>query len=605
MNRAMAMGVSATGTRSGTAVWLWGALCLIALGRPESRADDCEIDAAAKYQGVESCVSCHSTVDTGLRRSLCRLNEATVSRTTDRHSLSHRILEESEITTRMAGKLGVEAKQLVKTEACLACHVGWTPDWGPVESRKGWLKDGVSCEACHGPSSLYNDPHQKAEWRQLSGCDKTRQGLFDLRDPVRKAEVCLSCHVGDHEQGRFVTHAMYAAGHPPLPSFELATYLEQMPPHWRKLSEKGPLFKSSTEQSPGYVTSREDYLKVNPLVEFEGDLRDLRVGALMTLRASLLLAGGPVAKPGSTPPWADYAQFDCQACHHDLSDPGYRQARYLGQVTRKDPGRVPFGRLRPFEWAERLARVAVADSDRIEFVQAELNRVRGAFVVDPLGQRGLLQQLLHTPGEGVSDKLREWAGELSRQSVTPEVLNQLTAQIYAEATDAEVDYHSARQLVWGLQIIGFERLLGSAVPDGLHTPADLPNDEEVEGTVLKRLETSDLRVFDEFREKVRAPAWDRVRAAFAGVEPNVARRMSARRITDIPADQRKAEDAREDKKLKGILAEAYEADQTEILRSSAEYDPRVFADWIRSLKDQPAGDRADARPAGTFSVGPR
>jgi hypothetical protein len=78
--------------------------------------------------------------------------------------------------------------------------------------------------------------------------------------------------------------------------------------------------------------------------------------------------------------------------------------------------------------------------------------------------------------------------------------------------------------------------------------------------------------------------------------------MSALRITDVPSEQRKNEDARDDKTLKGILAKAYEADQTEILRSSAEYDPRVFADWIRSLKDQPAGDRADRGRGKTSPV---
>ena len=35
-------------------------------------------------------------------------------------------------------------------------------------------------------------------------------------------------------------HEWYAAGHPPLPSFELATFESQMPAHWKSLREKGP-----------------------------------------------------------------------------------------------------------------------------------------------------------------------------------------------------------------------------------------------------------------------------------------------------------------------------------------------------------------------------
>ena len=605
MNRAMALGMSAAWGRSRSTVWLWACLCLLGLGNAPLLAEECEFDAEVKYQGVEGCVTCHSSADTAvssLRRSFCRLNEAAASRNSDRHSLSYRILTESKITERMEVQLGVEAGQLAKSEACLACHAGWTPEWGPAEKRKSWLGDGVSCEACHGPSSVYLQPHQKPEWRLLSACDKTKQGLIDLRDPVRKAEVCLSCHVGDHSQGRFVTHAMYAAGHPPLPSFELATYLEQMPPHWRKLTEKGVLFKNSTDNAPGLLTTREEYLKANPLVAFESDTRDLRVGGLMTLRASLQLASGPGLKPGETPKLPDYAQFDCQACHHDLADPGFRQSRFLAEFPPKSASRVPFGRLRPFEWAERLARVAVADSDRIEFVQAELKRVRAAFVVDPLGSRGVLEKVVQAPEDGAAAKLQEWARELSTQPVTPEVLDTLSERIFAEATEAEADYHSARQLVWALQIIGAERLLLSQPPAGLSTVAEVPEDSDEVAGELKKLEIRDLQAFDQFREKVKAPAFDRVRASFAGVEPNVARRMSALRITDVPAEQRKNEDARDDKTLKGILAKAYEADQTEILRSSAEYDPRVFADWIRSLKDQPAGDRADRGRGKTSRV---
>ena len=57
--------------------------------------------------------------------------------------------------------------------------------------------------------------------------------MTNVRDPVRRTELCLSCHVGDIACGKFVTHDMFAAGDPPLPAFEIETFLEQMPPHWR------------------------------------------------------------------------------------------------------------------------------------------------------------------------------------------------------------------------------------------------------------------------------------------------------------------------------------------------------------------------------------
>ena len=62
--------------------------------------------------------------------------------------------------------------------------------------------------------------------------------MIDVRNPVRRAEQCFSCHIGNVEEGKLVTHAMYAAGHPPLPSIEIESFAKQMPRHWRYLDEK-------------------------------------------------------------------------------------------------------------------------------------------------------------------------------------------------------------------------------------------------------------------------------------------------------------------------------------------------------------------------------
>ena len=45
-----------------------------------------------------------------------------------------------------------------------------------------------------------------------------------MRNPARRAERCTSCHVGSESEGRFVTHEMYAAGHPPLPPVEVMAF---------------------------------------------------------------------------------------------------------------------------------------------------------------------------------------------------------------------------------------------------------------------------------------------------------------------------------------------------------------------------------------------
>src|SRR6185369_6909289 len=111
---------------------------------------------------------------------------------------------------------------------------------GLVESELGKkldIKFGVSCEGCHGPAgdsksadkllSGWLAPHQAPpvepydktnHWRFLTPQQKLEQfGFNDVRSQAAKTRLCASCHLGNMEQGRVVTHEMYAAGHPPLP----------------------------------------------------------------------------------------------------------------------------------------------------------------------------------------------------------------------------------------------------------------------------------------------------------------------------------------------------------------------------------------------------
>src|SRR5262249_55993054 len=55
-------------------------------------------------------------------------------------------------------------------------------------------------------------------------------GMYDTRNLVKRAEKCVSCHVGD--EIRNVDHELIAAGHPDL-VFDFETYTAMMPPHWR------------------------------------------------------------------------------------------------------------------------------------------------------------------------------------------------------------------------------------------------------------------------------------------------------------------------------------------------------------------------------------
>src|SRR5262249_39586398 len=123
---------------------------------------------------------------------------------------------------------------------CLGCHSMHFPGQeGDLFSRK----DGVSCEGCHGPSSKWIGPHFAAPttWRKKTPEQKYAEGMRDLRNPVVRATLCSSCHIGNAEEGKVVTHAMFAAGHPPLTGFEVATFSKNLPQHWYDLKDV-PLF---------------------------------------------------------------------------------------------------------------------------------------------------------------------------------------------------------------------------------------------------------------------------------------------------------------------------------------------------------------------------
>ena len=55
--------------------------------------------------------------------------------------------------------------------------------------------------------------------------------------PSNAHKLCLSCHVGNAAQGKVITHAMYAAGHPPLPAMDIATFALNQPQHWRDAAD--------------------------------------------------------------------------------------------------------------------------------------------------------------------------------------------------------------------------------------------------------------------------------------------------------------------------------------------------------------------------------
>lgn len=219
------------------------------------------------------------------------------NREMDRHSRAFASLT-GDLGRRIGERLGIDP---TKVALCLSCHSAVGERTAATFDRA----DGVSCELCHGAAGRWLGPHVAPTFKDLSPREKEAKGLHDLTTPGRRAAVCVECHVGG--EGRDVTHAMMAAGHPPL-AFSLPRYLNDMPPHWKK------------PEAPGDLASWAEGAKA---------------AGVARLRQVERMARGAAE-------WPEFGAFDCYACHHEIKGGG-ADARRGGR-----PGDIPLD-LAPLE----------------------------------------------------------------------------------------------------------------------------------------------------------------------------------------------------------------------------------------------------------------
>jgi hypothetical protein len=267
----------------------------------------------------------------------------------------------------MEAVLGIKA---ATTAACIACHTH--PVGEPaVDEETALVHSGISCETCHGAGSGYFEPHMEKRWRFLPSVEKEALGMHDLRDPAAKAANCLSCHLGDVDAGKVVTHAMYAAGHPPLPAFEIESFGKAMGPHWKRVWEKSPQIRRQAAEA-GYRT------------EAASESQRSLIGGLVALKQSTKLVDAyAVAAAGSKGlSWPELSLYDCQACHHELRVPSARQQAGYGGLV---PGRPSLVR-----WPRGLAAVAFQEAGMPSDVDTLLAPWAAALNVRPFGDQSAL-----------------------------------------------------------------------------------------------------------------------------------------------------------------------------------------------------------------------
>lgn len=390
--------------------------------------------AGARYLGAGNCAPCHSAPgNRGYedRFGFLQMTEHGTWSQHDKHSFAYLALE-GERGKRMGDILQTE---VTKDHRCLSCHAIDIP----AEAPRGSLfkiQDGVSCEGCHGPAERWLAPHlEPNSWRYADPATKATYGMRDVRDPAKRAQLCNSCHIGDLDQGRYVTHEMYAAGHPPLPGIELATFSHDEPNHWFLLRQKSEPVRSELRE---YLKLDTDSLEHTKLA---------MIGAAVGLRDAMeRLADQAEASQKAERPEdqvLDLANFDCYACHHALKKESWRQ--------RRPPSGAP-GRPNLPAWPSALLEVALGhvgqDPDSFGPPTA---RLRKLFDVRPYAY-GLSTEVAAAARE-VARAADSLAARLAEARYDQAAGRKLFRELCALPVDRTLDYDSARQVAWAATIL--------------------------------------------------------------------------------------------------------------------------------------------------------
>lgn len=445
---------------------------------PTIRAEDTVRNGlAVTYERNNDCLECHSRLSR--KHDFVQQDAGPIWEHQDKHPRAFSELQRHEaLVTRILGfpmnevlnngrvsQRAEDRERVAALRACLSCHATWPVDEPepPVE-----LSSGVSCQACHGPGLSWSRPHREPWWRLCTPEAKSRLGFTNVRDPLERTQLCVSCHVGDFRQGRFVTHAMYAAGHPPLPGFEYGAFQAQMPAHWRSLKDKGSFagrdhLPAGFDRGEGFRENfgirasdmRSSYREANfpnwkhdPWLDMPRT-KEVAIASVAALRgyARWMRDTIDATTDGSLP--ADFALFDCSACHHELG-PSLVTTRALRSGAR--PGRPSLA-----AWPVAVAQSALAATEtdpsqaaeRRRELQDRWARVQSAATRRPFGDR--------SAWIAAADEFDAWAQAQTEPLVRRAYGRDYTLRFAQALTNSPPesleDFHSARQIAWALREI--------------------------------------------------------------------------------------------------------------------------------------------------------
>jgi hypothetical protein len=240
--------------------------------------------SADTSMGVVNCANslCHGSVTPIPESNVLQTEYVTWSRV-DKHARAYHVLG-NEQSLRIARNLGLGNPKEAKL--CLDCHTHNVAK--DLRGERFRLDDGVSCEACHGPSGRWLQAHVQDG---ASHDGNLSAGLYPTSEPAARARLCLSCHFGNAD--RFVTHRLMGAGHPRM-AFELDTFTTVEPAH----------FKADA-----------DWEKRKRL--WDG-VQVWAIGQALAVSETMGVLQDP--KRGRDGLFPELVLFDCHACHHPMSE---------------------------------------------------------------------------------------------------------------------------------------------------------------------------------------------------------------------------------------------------------------------------------------------
>jgi hypothetical protein len=481
------------------------ALGLLLPGAPEAAAQPKDFpkapEGAATLKGYVRCANCHNRdkpedIPEYQESKAFEFIRLTESKVWDKHDL-HRTAYTNLLTTRSeeakedpktpinataermeknlirAGsdrkRYGAADYTVSKDTQCLACHAS-TKTEITKDSHKNWdldsfaRGDGVGCEMCHGHGSKYETPHSDSVeskkgppgtkrvvlWRDQPPAVKESYGFVNLRDHATAATRCASCHIGNRDEGRFVTHEMYAVGHPPLPPLDLVAFTREQPRHWG-LPKDLQYFKWLEKEDAKKA------LDVFSIRAGESHVARRFVESTVAGLKSAVLLTRQLADDDKTKVGLDFAAFDCASCHHNLKYPSDRQDRgYVGV-----PGR-PLVRPAAFALAKVVTEHAGTLDPDLKKAHEDLLKAEkvllDAFNAKTYGDADLIKPA----AEALSKWSTETLAKLAKVKYDDKNTRSLLAALVAATQQTVGDPEVAQLLTWAVETLGIDQLPAGA-----------------------------------------------------------------------------------------------------------------------------------------------